>query len=133
MSARYLNVDCILRSDHSLENLINFLKNDVFVLWDELSEDGNNVGFETNLINTSGPEEDISEFLRLFDSLPLSLLQLLNDCREKIFDIGFESGTFGDPVNAHLSTAVMSKLCQLGFSVGIRIYPISNAGSGLAT
>lgn len=129
MSARYLNVDCILKSDHSLEDLRNFLKNDVFVLWDELSEDGNSVGFETNLINTNGPEEDISEFLRLFDSLPLSLLQLLNHCREKIFDIGFECETFGDAANAHLSAAVIGKLGQLGFAVGIRIYPIAIEGA----
>jgi hypothetical protein len=129
MSARYLNVDCILKSDHSLEDLRNFLKNDVFVLWDELSEEGNSFGFETNLFNTNAPEEDISEFLRLFDLLPLSLLQLLNGCREKIFDIGFESDTFGYAANAHLSAAVISKLGQLGFSIGIRIYSIAIQGA----
>ena len=119
---RYLNVDCILRSDVSLVDFLSYLKSDVFVLWDEPSGGGSFIGFETNLVDTSGPEEDIAEFLRLFE--PPKLKEALIKCKEKSFDIGFESGDFGDPINLNISPDIVSKISELGFSINIRVYPV---------
>ena len=126
MDARYLNVDCILRSGDNLIDLISFLKDDVFILWEEFPRDGSFVGFETNLINTNEPEEDIVEFLRLFDSLPSTLMRLLTGCYEKVFDIGFESGNTGDPLNLSINSDLINRVSKLGFSLNIRVYPIDS-------
>lgn len=120
--ARYLNVDCILRSKKSLSKFLSSLKDDVFILWNEQVNGGSFIGFETNLPNTSGPEEDIVEFLRLFDAP--SLLEALSKCQEKIFDIGFESGDSGDLVDVIISSPIMNKISELGFSIKIRVYPV---------
>lgn len=123
MSPRYLNVDCILRAQHSLPALLFFLKDDIFVLWDETSDAGHSVAFEANLINTSGPEEDISELMRLLSSLPPPMLKLLINCDVKIFDIGLEGGVSGGALNTNLSAPIIAKISKLGFSIGIRVYP----------
>ena len=120
--ARYLNVDCILRSEKDLSGLLSSLKDSIFMLWDAPFNDGNFVGFETNLVDTSGPEEDIAEFLKLFDTP--SALEALSKCHEKAFDIGFESGDSSDPVDVIISSDIVSKISQLGFSIKIRVYPI---------
>lgn len=121
--ARYLNVDCVLRSNETLSALVSTLEDDVFMLWNESSNDGSFVGFETNLVDTSGPEEDICEFLRIFESH--SLGQNLAKCQERVFDIGFESGDFGGPVDVIISPNTVKRICDLGFSIKIRVYPIS--------
>lgn len=123
--ARYLNVDCVLRSNETLSALVSILENDVFMLWNESSNDGGFVCFETNLVDTSGPEEDICEFLRIFESH--SLEQSLAKCQERIFDIGFESGDFGGPVDVVISHDTVKRICDLGFYVKIRVYPISQS------
>lgn len=122
-TARYLNVDCILRSDGDLSRLVSTLKEDVFVLWNEPSNDGSYVGLETNLVNTNGPDEDISEFIRLFELR--SLHNELNLCQEKIFDIGFESGDIGDPIDVKLDNELIRRISELGFSLKIRVYPVN--------
>ena len=119
---RYLNVDCILRSDKSLAKLLSSLKDDVYVLWNQPFDNGSFVGIETNLVKTSGPEEDIAEFIRLFDSA--SVLDDLSKCQEKIFDVGFESGDSGDPLNVIISADLVNKISELGFSIKIRVYPV---------
>jgi len=124
MSARYLNVDCILQSNHSLDELIAFLDDNIFLLWSESSEAGFRAGIETNLINTQSPDQDISEFLRLFNSLPQHLLQLLIECEEKVFDIGFEINEEGEAFDTHLDASTIGDIHRLGFSVSIRIYPL---------
>ena len=92
MNARYLNVDCVFRADYSLSGAIDFLRPQIFVLWEEISSDRSSVGIETNLMNSQNPEEDILEFVKLFESLSPHSRQLINNCNEKIFDIGFEGG-----------------------------------------
>ena len=119
---RYLNVDCILRSETSLSGLLEALKDDIFTLWNEPLNHGSFVGFETNLVNTAGPDEDIAEFLRLFEAN--SLIPLLNECQEKVFDIGFESGDVGDPLDFIIDSKNLKKITDLGFTIKMRIYPL---------
>ena len=123
MEARYLNVDCILRSKHSLTELLSYLDNEIFILWNDSDTDINSIGFETKLLNTKSPEEDISKFLSLFESLPPALSKLLKTCDEKILDIGFESGDQGAPMEACLDSLMLARISSLGFNVGMRIYP----------
>ena len=123
MSIRYLNVDCILRSDYSLTAVMDFLRPQIYVLWEETNSDSSSVGIETNLMNSKNPEEDILEFVKLFESLSPYLRQLINGCNEKIFDIGFEGGNSGQVLDVTLRPSTIQKIHELGFSVHIRIYP----------
>lgn len=124
MSARYLNVDCILRSEENLAELKKYLEKDVFFLWDEFDGNSSHIGFETNLVDTKDPEQDILEFLKIFDAAPHSVQKLITECNERVFDIGFESGFSGDPINTGISSSTVQRMAKLGFSIGIRIYPV---------
>lgn len=124
MEPRYLNVDCILRSNEDLTPLVKCIEPKVLFLWREFSDSTSFIGFETTLINTRGPDEDILELFRLFDSLPEPVIKLLNNSHEKVLDIGFESGNSGDPTNVCLSADVIARIYNYGFSINIRVYPL---------
>lgn len=123
MEARYLNVDLIIKSDSDLTAFAEFLEGKVFFLWKELNSNQSSLGLETNLFNTSGPEEDISEFLNLLDSMPPDLLNLWANSKEKIMDIGYECGSIAMPINSFLSSSTVQRLAQLGCAINIRLYP----------
>jgi hypothetical protein len=123
MSIRYLNLDCILRADYSLKTVIDQLRPHIFVLWEEINNDSSSVGIETTLVNSNKPEEDILEFINLFEGLAPDLLKLLKGCKEKIFDMGFEGGNSGNTLDTTLCPSTIQKISDLGFSLNIRIYP----------
>lgn len=123
MEPRYLNVDCILGSQEALGALLDALKPDVFLLWSDLSGPRQSAGFETKLQATKGPQEDIAEFLRILEALPIDLREMLARCHEKRMDIGFESGQSGDPLNVSIPGKLLHRLTSLGFELSIRIYP----------
>jgi hypothetical protein len=121
---RYLTVDCILTSKEPLTDLVSFLQNDILLLWEESVNNLYSVGFETKLTNTQTPEEDIVQLLSLLGSLPPSLSTLVQNCNERIFDIGFESGNSSDAIDSKLSAGLIVAVARLGFAINIRIYPL---------
>jgi hypothetical protein len=123
MSIRYLNIDCILRADYSLKAVIDQLRPHIFILWEEINNDSSSVGIETTLLNSNKPEDDILEFVNLFERLAPDLRQLLNGCKEKVFDMGFEGGNSGNTLETTLCSSTIQKISDLGFSLHIRIYP----------
>ena len=123
---RYLNVDCVLTSKESLTKVISFLNNNILLLWEQSINNTYSVGFETKLINTHTPEEDILKLLSLLESLPPSLSKLIQNCNEKIFDIGFEMGDTLDVFDSKLDAVLVAAIAKLGFSINIRIYPLFN-------
>jgi hypothetical protein len=123
MSIRYLNVDCVLRADYSLKTVLDQLRPHIFILWEEINSDSSSVGIETTLINSNKPEDDILEFINLFEGLAPDLRQLLNGCKEKIFDMGFEGGNSGNVLETTLCLSTIQKISDLAFSLNIRIYP----------
>lgn len=123
MEARYLNVDLLIKSDSNLTALAEFFEDKAFFLWKELNDSQSSLGLETNLVNTSSPEEDISEFLNLIESMPPELLSLWTNSKEKIMDIGYQFGTMTMPIDSFLSSKTVQRLAQLGCAINIRIYP----------
>jgi galactokinase/mevalonate kinase-like predicted kinase len=123
MSIRYLNTDCILKADYSLKAITDQLRQHIFILWEEINKDSSSVGMETMLLNTKKPEDDILEYINLFEKLAPDLRQLLDDCKEKSFDVGFEGGNSGDALDTSLSQSTIQKISDLAFSLNIRIYP----------
>jgi hypothetical protein len=123
---RYLNVDCVLKSKEPLAQVISFLNNEIFLLWDESVNNIYSVGFETKLIDTQTPEEDILKLLSLLESLPSSLSKSVENCNERIFDIGFENGNSMDIFDFKLDAVVVAAIAKLGFTINIRIYPLFN-------
>lgn len=125
MSIRYLNTDCILRADYSLQALIDQLRPHIFILCEEINNESSSVGIETTLMNSQKPEVDILEFVNLFEKLAPDLRQLLVGCKEKVFDMGFECANSGSVLDTTLSASTIQKISNLAFALNIRIYPDS--------
>ncbi len=126
MEARYLTVDLVIKSDSDLTALAEFLEGKVFFLWKELRINQSSIGIETNLCNTSGPEEDILELLNLIDALPTDLMITWANSKEKVMDIGYECGSMEIPINSFISSQIVQRLAQRGCAINIRIYPSVN-------
>lgn len=129
MDARYLNVDFVIKSDSDLTAFAEFFEGKVFFLWKELTKNQSSLGFETNLVNTSGPEEDIAELLNLLDSMPTDLLSLWTNIKEKIMDIGYECGSMAVPLESFLSSITVRRLARWGYAINIRLYPSADRPS----
>lgn len=125
MSIRYLNTDCILRADYSLQALIDQLRPHIFILWEEINNESSSVGIETTLMNSQKPEVDILEFVNLFEKLAPDLRQLLVGCKEKVFDMGFEYANSESVLDTTLCASTIQKMSNLAFSLNIRTYPDS--------
>ena len=123
LEARYLNVDFLVEAEFDLSPLVEALKKDVTILWDETSDQSSSFGIESNLTGTETAEEDILELLRIMENLPNKLSQMLLKSRKKVFDIGFECGTLDTPFDAYLSAETVQRIAQLSCSVNFKLYP----------
>lgn len=129
MSVRYLTVDCVLKSTDDLSAIQEQLQDEIFLLWNKTTETYGYLGFETKLCSTDNPEQDITEFIRMFKTLPENMRKLLDDCHTKIFDIGFEveEEWTGPPVDFELDSSLIKNIFSLDFKVNIRIYPLAES------
>lgn len=123
MEARYLTVDLVIQSDSDLTALTKFLEDKVLFLWKELTRTHSSIVIETNLIDTTCPEEDILEFLKILEALPPDLQSLWVDSKKKVMDIGFECGSMDVAIDSFIGAEILKRLAALGCAMNIRIYP----------
>lgn len=124
MIPRYLTVDLILRSRENLSPIADFLGDRVFLLWNETLHDIKSLGIETTLDFSKGPEDDLVEILRLLKTLTPELIDLFDRCSERIVDIGFESGSSGDPIDATIRAGIVEELAKFQIAINIRVYAV---------
>ena len=124
LEARYLNVDFLVEAAFDLSSVVKALREDVTLLWDESSEQSSSFGIESKLINTDTPQDDILELIRVLENLPSKQKQLLRDSHKKVFDIAFECGTLGKPIDAELSLVSVQRIAELGCHINIKLYPL---------
>jgi len=122
MEARYLNVDLVIQSDSDLTELTLFLEGKAFFLWKELNVNQSSIGVETNLHDTTEPEQDIVELLNIIESMPPKIQQLWLNCKKRLMDIGFECGTITNPINASISIETVKRLAKADCAINVRIY-----------
>lgn len=118
-----MTVDLVVQSDSDLTALTTFLEGKVFFLWKELARNQSSIGLETNLCNTTRPEEDILELLRILEALPPDLMSLWAESKKKVIDIGFECGSIDAALDSFIDTQILKRLAALGCAINIRIYP----------
>jgi hypothetical protein len=119
MEARYLNIDLIIESDSDITALSSYFEGKVFFLWNKT----NSIGLETNLIDTTQPEEDMLELLNFIEALPSDLKIMWDNCKKKVMDIGYECGTMEVPIDSFIKSETIKRLAKLNCAINIRIYP----------
>ncbi len=70
------------------------------------------------------PEKTISDFCNLAETFNKEEKILWDECSKRIIDIAFESGKEPISITYPLSSTTLNRICKLGISVAITIYPI---------
>lgn len=122
-----MNTDCIIASQHDLGELLSEIEDRVFVLLHTFeAQKGTYLEFETNLLDTYSPEQDIVEFLDIFANLTPINRMTLQQSQQKVFDIGFKSVRHAnESLDYRLDSQLMRLIADYGFAINIRIYPPS--------
>ncbi|MDQ6786787.1 MAG: hypothetical protein M3033_08245 [Acidobacteriota bacterium] len=126
----FANVDLEIESNEDLQSLIDCFNDGVDVLYHDRLDNGNDFAsleFHLNVIEAGvygEPDKTISAFCSLIENLPLESQITWNNCLEKRFDIGFESGNTEKRFNTKISSETIKRIAEIGVSIVITIYPI---------
>ncbi len=129
---QFANVDLELVSVEDLQVLIDNLVENVDVQHHGRLENKNDFA-SLSLRNVETgvdgkPDTPIRAFCSLIEKLPLEPRQIWNNCMERRFDIGFESGNSKKGLNTNLGPETIKRIAGIHGSIAITIYPIPNSG-----
>lgn len=120
---RYLTVDLVLKSRDELTPIVNIFGEEVLVL-----SNGKSGEFYSAFLEIAhsheGPNEDISHFCSLIESLGLAERKIWDNCFCKAFDIGYECGGSNRSFSSELRPEVVEKIARCGGSIEVTIYPV---------
>ena len=126
-AASFINLDLELTYSGSLNPLVSYFGNKVFVLFNGENEVGNLLCveplFEGNL--GSSMENCVNHFVQLIKGLPPELAEIWALCGTRVFDFGFEGGYEQPPFQASFSSATLREISKLNIEIRITIYPFS--------
>ncbi len=128
----FANVDLEIESKDDLQPLIDAFGENVYVLYHDRLENGNDfASLEVYLdiieVGICGEvEKTITAFCELIENLSLDSRNIWDQCREKIFDIGFESGNTENTFNTKIQSETIKRITDIGASIVITIYPVLN-------
>lgn len=132
MEISFINLDLELYSKKDLTLLHNELKDKAFILYNDFieykAEKYYLLSLESNLdydnINSIDAIEKLTlDLCTLITSSSPKSRQLWDNCEEKIFNYGYESGLKPFPFSNQLSALAIKKIASLDGSVKVTIYP----------
>lgn len=126
----FANVDLEIKSKEDLQPLINGFGGDVDILFHDWLKDGFNFAsleihldkFEPAIYGE--PDETIKAFCSVIENLSDDSREIWNNCAEKIFNIGFESGNTEKCFDANIETETIKRIAEIGANIKITIYPV---------
>jgi len=120
----YLNTDLELTSSENLSALAAFLQKKRWSVHhnDWLSEGCWLSTFEHSLGHRGGPDEAARLMLKALEHLPETLMPSWTGCSARNFNIGYQSGAGGRPIEQTLSNEVLKRIAAIGGSITVTIY-----------
>ena len=120
---RFLNIDLEIESKENFGLLVKeFEKHWVSFHFSE-NEGMYSASFETAELST---KEIMNEYFNVIDSLSGDMLELLNNCLTRKFDIGFNSGITPRSFSYSIDNEILNKITSIGCTINITIYPMNN-------
>lgn len=120
---QFLNVDLEVVSKTDLAPFVkSFGSRKVSVLYCIRQEDGFLAALELSTARRT-PEQLLSRFCDLLEAMPPEAAKLWRNARQRIFDIGIESGRAQPPLAVKISPATLARITALGATVAVTIYP----------
>ena len=119
----YLNTDLDLESVSDLTALTATLSVAGVDALRSARED-NGVWYATfEVLNADEPEPNIAEMLTVIETLPPELKNIWDECRSRVFNIGYECGLEPWAFNQTLSQSLLARIASVGASLKITLYP----------
>jgi len=125
MEVKYLNTDLEIESKDDLSKIVEEFGADVFVLHQGGIRGYQHVSFEI-AGSTNGADEIINYFCSLVEGLPRDVREIWDGCCSRVFDIGYESGTYPRSFRSEIRASTIQRLSEIGASIVITIYPLSD-------
>jgi len=128
---RYLNTDLDIKSDKPFDKLVGCFRK-MRMPENTYTKINNRTWlgcFEVGLQERS-PEQTILKFIKVIEKLGKIEMNEWDNCRSKLFNIGFDCGKAPRPYNNFrccLSAGLLKKIAKLGAGIEISIYPEPNA------
>ena len=124
---RYLNTDLDIKSAASFNNLVAYFRK--MKMSENIYKKINSKvwlgSFEIGL-QESHPEQTIGKFIKILKKLGKDELKEWNNCKSKIFNIGFDCGKVPRSFNnlsCCLSAELLNEVAKIGAGIEITIYP----------
>src|SRR4051794_17646791 len=115
----FLNVDLELQALHGLDELLEAIESNVFVL----HRDSHSVALELDDM-TGSFEETVVRLVDLIRGLPASAKAIWDQCDLRRFDIGIEGGTEPRATSFALSSSTVSLLAGIQAEVTFTVYAV---------
>lgn len=118
------------KSKENLQHLIDEFGDDVCILFhDRLQDECDFASLEISLDKIASGiygevEETLKAFCSIIENLSSDSRRIWNNCEEKIFDIGFESGNTENSFNAKIEIETIKRIAEIGANIVITIYPV---------
>ena len=122
MNTKHLNTDLDIESSQDLTPIIEHFGEDVIVLYHGEAKEMIRASFELSGI-IDGPDEIISHFCMLAESLTGQARKLWDNAFRKVFDIGYRAGDFPSSFNSEIRSETIERIAAIGASIAVTIYP----------
>ena len=119
----FANVDLEIKSKEDLKRLINEFGDDVCILFHERLEDGYDfASLEIHLDKIASgiygeAEETIKAFCSIIENLSFNSRRIWDNCEEKNFDIGFESGNTEKTFDTKIEIETIKRIAEIGANI----------------
>lgn len=119
----FLNVDFEFVSDYDLTVIANSYQHQLLILLSQQLDNAYHLSFE--LLSQDSVNVLLAEFFDWLATLSDEHQALLLNSRQKVIDVGFESGE-GDRWVTKISPPLLQKIADGGFELLMTIYPIAH-------
>lgn len=119
----FLNVDFEFVSDDDLTVIADSYQHQLLILLSQKLDNAYHLSFE--MLSQTSVNVLLAEFFEWLATLPDEHQALLLNSRQKVIDIGFESGE-GDRWVTTISPPLLQKIADGGFELLITVYPMDS-------
>lgn len=108
-------------SEHDISRIVDQFGANVSLLHQGEIGDYNHASFEIVEYGI-GADEAIDRFCQLIEGFPIDVREIWDNCRTRVFDIGYESGETPNHIQSEIKEHTIQRLCKVSASVRITIY-----------
>jgi hypothetical protein len=127
---QFLNLDIVLKSNSTLDALVEHLDERVFVISHQEYERQFILVLELaeqTVAQIHDEQSCTQQFLTIIDALPDTALDLWKACTSRTFSYGFESGADYPALDTTISADLLRQIARIDADIAITVYPFQQS------